>query len=315
MDMCRGWTLFIAVLWLGGCGDDTTGSPVDSEPGSAPRFSGTYQVEQRCNGLGPARVDLTARGRGGNYFLLVRGGDASPVYAAVDRLELDLAWNNDSEAFEEAADGLPIYNWQARPTKDAGWLEGPQGTEQMPEAGRVAFDRENNRFFFETACAEAPRAPAHAFQHQDTRLVLHDLNVAMAKARADLHQQAGLRYMEQRRDYQGGSGREGVSAGHEDRNRHLLNVAELMQADAKQNVPGLARLVAENRPSDEAAAQRYQQELPAYLRAAARAHARWYIDAADIRLDWFNGNYPEGEAAIREGMAALQDAYLGMAGQ
>ena len=158
MDMCRGWTLFIAVLWLGGCGDDTTGSPVDSEPGSAPRFSGTYQVEQRCNGLGPARVDLTARGRGGNYFLLVRGGDASPVYAAVDRLELDLAWNNDSEAFEEAADGLPIYNWQARPTKDAGWLEGPQGTEQMPEAGRVAFDRENNRFFFETACAEAPRA-------------------------------------------------------------------------------------------------------------------------------------------------------------
>ena len=47
--------------------------------------------------------------------------------------------------------------------------------------------------------------------------------------------------------------------------------------------------------------------------AAAMAHARWYIDSADIRLDWFQGTYPEGEAAIREGMAALQGAYLRLA--
>ena len=49
------------------------------------------------------------------------------------------------------------------------------------------------------------------------------------------------------------------------------------------------------------------------MRAAAMAHARWYIDSADIRLDWFQGTYPEGEAAIREGMAALQGAYLRLA--
>jgi len=94
-----------------------------------------------------------------------------------------------------------------------------------------------------------------------------------------------------------------------------LNVAALMQADAEQDVPDLARLVAESRPSGEAAVRRYQKELTAYLRAAARAHALWYIEAADIRLDWFNGNYPEGEAAVREGMAQLEHAYLGAANE
>ena len=149
--------------------------------------------------------------------------------------------------------------------------------------------------------------PIHA------RLHLH--RNSMAEARADLHQKAGLRYMERRRDYQGGSDAEGVRSGHRDRNQHLLNVAAMMQADAEQEVPGLARLVAESRPSGEAVAQRYQKELTAYLRAAARAHGLWYVEAADIRLDWFNGNYPEGEAAIREGMANLERAYLEIAEQ
>ena len=85
------------------------------------------------------------------------------------------------------------------------------------------------------------------------------------------------------------------------------------EADAEEDVPGLARMVAEQRPADAAAARRYRAELTAYLRAAAAAHARWYIDSADIRLDWFHGAYPEGEAAVREGMAALETAYLRLA--
>lgn len=310
-----GWILLAIVLLMGGCDGNTADVSTGSGSDEAPRLSGTYKVEQRCNGLGKAKIDLSPRGRGGNYFLLVRGGDNPPVYTALDRLELDLVWDNDNEAFVETGDGLPTYNWQARLSKDPGWLDDVSGIAQMPEEGRVAFDPNNNRFFFESACADAARSPANAYRHQNSRLALHDLNVAMAEARADLHQQAGLRYMERRRDYQGGSDAEGVRSGHRDRNQHLLNVAALMQADAEQEVPGLARLVAENRPSGEADAQRYQKELAAYLRAAARAHALWYIEAADIRLDWFNGNYPEGEAAIREGMAKLERAYLEIAEQ
>lgn len=314
--MCRDWTLLAVVLLVSGCDGNATDPSAGAGPNdAAPRLSGTYKVEQRCNGLGKAKIDLSPRGRGGNYFLLVRGGDNPPVYTALDRLELDFAWDNDSEAFAVTGDGLPIYNWQARLSKDPGWLDDASGIAQMPAEGRVAFDPNNDHFFFDSACADAARSPAHAYQHQDSRLALHGLNVAMAEARADLHQQAGLRYMERRRDYQGGSGAEGVRSGHRDRNQHLLNVAAMMQADAEQEVPGLARLVAESRPSGEAVAQRYQKELTAYLRAAARAHGLWYVEAADIRLDWFNGNYPEGEAAIREGMANLERAYLDIAEQ
>ena len=176
-------------------------------------------------------------------------------------------------------------------------------------------DPAENRFFLEKGCGDQPHAPRHAYRHVDDRLVLHDLNLAMAEARDRMLRDGNQRYIDQRRDYQGGSGAEGVSEGHHDRNQHLLNVAALMKADAEDQVPGLARLVTEHRPGDADAGQRYQQELPAYLRAAARAHARWYIDAADIRLDWFHGAYPEGEAAIREGMANLRDAYLRLAGE
>lgn len=314
--MCREWTLLIAVF-LVGCDGGATDPSTGSGPDAAPRLSGTYKAEQRCNGLGQAQIDLSPRGRGGNYLLLVRSGDNPPVYAALDRLELDVAWNNDTDAFAETDDGLPIHNWQARLGKDPGWLDDSKGIAQMPEEGRIAVDSKNNndRFFFESACADTARSPAHVYRHQDSRLILHALNVVMAEARADFHQQAGLRYMERRRDYQGGSGAKGVRSGHQDRNQHLMNVARLMQADAQEKVPGLARLVAQSRPSDDTDVQRYQQELPAYLRAAARAHALWYIEAADIRLDWFNGNYPEGEAAIREGMEKLEHAYLETARQ
>lgn len=310
--MYRIWILCFALTAMAGC-DSGTEMTSNSGGDKAARLAGSYSVEQRCNELGPAVVDFTARGQGGNYYLLVRGGNERPVYAAVDRLELGMSWNNDTNAFETASDGLPLHDWRTHLTKEAGWLKDEKGVFQLPEEAQVAYDSEQDIFFFESECVEEARATAHMFRHSEQRLVLHALNVVMAEERAKLYQEAGLRYIEQRRNYQGGSGADGISEGHQDRNQHLLNVASLMREDAENEVPELATLIAEHRPADSAAARRYEEELPAYLRAAARAHAHWYIDAADIRLDWFNGNYPDGEAAIRDGIAALEDAYLGLA--
>lgn len=312
--MYRTWTLCVAVLAIAGC-DSGANVPAGPEGERTDRVSGTYRVEQRCNGLGAAAVDFTPRGQGGNYHLLVRGDGETVTYAAVDRLELSPSWNNDNSAIKTASDGLPLYRWNARLTKEPGWLKNAEGRIELPDEASVAYDSDNDRFFFESVCGEQARAPNHTYQHATSRLVLRELNVALANARDRLYRDAGQRYIDQRRDYQGGSGAGGVTEGHHDRNQHLLNVAALMEADATDKVPGLARLVTEHRPADAADAQRYQQELPAYLRAAARAHARWYIDAADIRLDWFHGAYPDGEAAIHEGMAKLEDAYFRLAGQ
>lgn len=309
--MYRVWTGWLALVLIGGC-DGGAAPSAASGVERSPRLAGSYRVEQRCNGLGAATVDFTARDQGSNYYLLLRSGDGSQ-YAAVDHLALGPSWDNDAEVFVTASDGLPLYDWRAQLTKEAGWLKGDDGVRQLPDEASVAYDPGADRFFFESGCGEDRRAGAYGFEHRDRRLALHALNVAMAKARARLHRDAGRRYIDKRGEYLGRSGAEGVTEGHHDRNRHLLDVAALMKADAEENVPGLARLVAEQRPADAVAARRYRAELTAYLRAAAAAHARWYIDSADIRLDWFHGAYPEGEAAVREGMAALETAYLRLA--
>ncbi|MBL7250943.1 hypothetical protein [Alloalcanivorax marinus] len=313
--MNRVLVLFLTTLAVSACDGGNT-SPSDDGGERSDRLSGTYRAAQRCTGLGPAGVDFTARAQGSNYYLLVRGEGEQPVYAAVDRLEVPPSWNSDQSDVETSAEGLPLHEWHARLTKEAGWLKDGEGRAQLPDDARLAYDADNDRFFFvPPTCEGGADSADHIFQHQDQRLVLHELNVALAGERDRMYRDAGQRYIEKRRDYQGGSGAGGVTTGHEDRNQHLLNVAALMKADAEQEVPGLARLVAEHQPADAAAARRYHEELPAYLRAAARAHARWYIDAAEIRLDWFHGTYPDGEAAIKEGMAELENAYLQLAEQ
>lgn len=313
--MNRVLALFLTSLVVSACdGGDT--SPVHGGGERSQRLSGTYEAAQRCNGLGPVAVDFTARAQGSNYFLLVRGQGPEPVYAAVDRLEVPPSWNDDQTEIETTGAGVSLHQWHARLTKEAGWLKDGEGRAQLPDDARIAFDADENRFFFMPPVCESETPSAErVFRHRQPRLVLHDLNVALAGERDRLYRDAGQRYSEQRRAYQGGSGAEGVTTGHDDRNRHLLNVAALMKADAERKVPELAGLVAEHRPGEAASAERYQKELPAYLRAMARAHARWYIDAAEIRLDWFNGTYPDGEAAIQEGMAELESAYLLLAEQ
>ncbi len=245
--MYRTWTFCFALLAIAGC-DTGADAPASSGGERTERVAGTYRVEQRCNGLGAAAVDFTPRGQGGNYHLLVRGGDDDPRYAAVDRLELAPSWNDDNSAIKTTADGLLEYRWTARLTKDAGWLDNADGNLELPAETAVAFDPAENRFFLEKGCGDQPHAPRHAYRHVDDRLVLHDLNLAMAEARDRMLRDGNQRYIDQRRDYQGGSGAEGVSEGHHDRNQHLLNVAALMKADAEDQVPGLARLVTEHRP-------------------------------------------------------------------
>lgn len=313
--MHRPWTICVALLAIAGC-DNTTDASAGTEGGGIDQPRGGYQVAQRCNGLGPASLDLTATDKSNNYRLLVRGGEQEPRYAAVDDLVVGPSWSDDYSTIETAADGLPLYEWRAQLTKEPGWLDDDgTGKKALPDDAEIAYDADEDQFFFESGCGEEKRAANHAYRHTESRLVLRSLNLAMAEARERLYQQADHDYIEHRGEYLGRSGADGVSEGHHDRNQLLLNVAALMKADAADDVPGLARLVAEHRPADDAEARRYRQELPAYLGAAARAHARWYIDAADIRLDWFHGTYPEGEAAIREGMANLQDAYLRLAGE
>ena len=314
--MNRVLALFLTSLAVSACDGGNT-APVDSVGERADRLLGTYAVAQRCDGLGPARVDFSPHGPNAIYYLLVRSAGEQPVYFMVDKLEVPPAWTDDQTDVRTTDDGLPLHEWHARLTKEAGRLKDEEGRIQLPDDARIAFDRDKDSFFFVSpACDDGTDASERTFRHQDQRLVLHKLNVAMASERHSMYYDAGLRYMEKRRDFHGGSDAEGnVTPGHQDRNTHLLNVAALMKADAEKEVPGLARLVAEHRPADAAAAQRYQKELPAYLRAMARAHARWYIDAADIRLDWFVGNDPDGEAAIQEGMAELKDAYLQLAEQ
>ena len=314
--MYRSWMMFAALLVMVGCDNATEApapAPAEAEGGGFAEPLGGYRVVRRCNGLGPASLDLTPRGLSGNYRLLIRGDGDPASYTAVDHLEFSVSWNDDDSAIETARDGLRLFEWRARLTKESGWLRNLNGDMALPDDAVAAYDADKDRFFFESGCGEEARSPAHAYNATQSRLVLRSLNLAMAEARERLHHEAGLQYIEYRGDYLGRSGADGVTEGHHDRNQHLLDVAALMRTDAVNKVPGLARLVTEHRPEDAAQAQRYQQELPAYLRAAAMAHARWYIDSADIRLDWFQGTYPEGEAAIREGMAALQGAYLRLA--
>ena len=314
--MNRVLALFLTTLTVSAC-DGGSALPAEDGGGQRDGLSGTYLAGESCDGPGAVRVDFTRRDLSGNYYLLVRGGESQPAYAAVDSLEVPIDWNDDQTDALTTSDGLPLHEWHARLTKEAGWLKDAEGRFQLPDEARIAVDGDKDSFFFVSpACDDGAARSEQIFKHQDQRLVLHELNVAMAAERDRMYRDSGLRYIELRRDYQGGSDTQGnVTPGHQDRNTHLLNVGALMKADAEKEVPGLARLVAEHRPADAAAAQRYQKELPAYLRAMARAHARWYIDAADIRLDWFVGNYPDGEAAIQEGMAELKDAYLQLAEQ
>ncbi|EKF73874.1 hypothetical protein A11A3_11713 [Alcanivorax hongdengensis A-11-3] len=311
--MYRTWMFCFALYVIAGCdnGVDVQAS-LDSKPTG--QLTGTYHVERRCNGLGAAAVDFTPRGQGGTYYLLIRGGDGDSSYAAIDHLELSPFWNSDNSDIKTTNDGLLKYRWVARLTKESGWLDNATGVAELPNRTSVIYDAEKNRFFLEKDCGDHGRDLEHAYLHVENRLVLHDLNLAMAKARKRMLHDANQRYIDQRGNYQGASGANGLSKGHPDRNQHLLNVAALMIKDAEEKVPELAPLVAGQRPAG-ARGQYYKQELPAYLQAAARAHARWYIDAADIRLDWFHGAYPEGEAAIREGMKNLQIAYLRLASE
>lgn len=314
MTRPRVWGLCFALAALAGCEDDGDLRASSSPSAGATDPAGTYRVDQRCSGLGPVAVDLTARDLSGNQYLLLRADrDAGPpFYAAVDHLEMPRA-RTPSEAAATASDGLPLYDWRAYPTKESGWLKDAEGVVQLPDEATVAYDPDEDRFFFEDQCEDDPRAARHAFRHQDQRLVLHALNVAMVEPRATMYHDADLRIMDERRVFQGGSGPEGVTEGHHDRNRHLQALGALMTEDARDAVPRLAEDIAAHRPDDPAQARRYDAELPAYLAAAARGHADWYLDAADIRLDWFHGNYPEGEAAIHDGMEALREAYRRLA--
>lgn len=310
--MRRVWVLCVVVLMVSGC-DQSTGPEVEGEDDGHNKPSGGYRVEQRCNGLGAAMLDLTARDLSGNYHLLIRGDGDQPGYAAVDHLEFSVSWNDDDSAIETTRDGLTLYEWRVHLTREPGWLRNLDGGMELPDDAVVAYDSGQDRFFFESLCRQEARSPAHAYTSTQSRLVLRSLNLAMAEARQRLYHEADHDYVQHRGEYLGHSGPDGVTEGHHDRNQHLLDVAALMKSDAADKVPALARLVTENQPEDAEEARRYQQELPAYLRAAALAHARWYIDSADIRLDWFHGTDPEGEAAIREGMENLQKAYLGLA--
>ncbi len=306
--MKRCWPFFITMLTIAGC-DTGTGGDAAVKP------TGTYSVEQRCNDMGPLTLDLTPPKLVGNYTLLARGGGDTntPSYVAVDRFELGYLWKDDDSDFQKAQDGLPLYTWTARLTKEPGWLKNADGEYELPKEASLAYDAEQDSFFIESVCGENQRDPAHAYQHQQDRMVLQALNLDMAKARKQLYADSNNAYIDIRREHLDYSSSDGVHEGHHDRNLQLLSIGKQMKKDAETKVPALGELIAKNKPDDPARAKRYQQELPAYLRAAARAHAHWYIDSADIRLDWFHGNDPEGETEIRQGMAQLEEAYLELA--
>ena len=120
--MHRPWTICVALLAIAGC-DNTTDASAGTEGGGIDQPRGGYQVAQRCNGLGPASLDLTATDKSNNYRLLVRGGEQEPRYAAVDDLVVGPSWSDDYSTIETAADGLPLYEWRAQLTKEPGWLD------------------------------------------------------------------------------------------------------------------------------------------------------------------------------------------------
>lgn len=301
--MYRSWTGVVALLTLAAC---------DMGPGgeTATKPTGTYHVDQRCNDMGALTLDITPPDTVGYYTLLARGDGPNPSYVAVDRFELGYLWKDDNSDFQTAEDGLPLYEWTARLTKEPGWLKNADGKFELPNEAILAFDAQQDRFFIESECAENSRDPSHAYTHQDDLMTLRALNLDMVAAREKLYDAANSAYIDIRGDY---LGHDGNVEGAHDRNQHLLNIGKQMKKDAQDNVPALRDLIAEHTPDDPAKAKRYKTELPAYLRAAARAHALWYIDSADIRLDWFVGNDPQGETEIRQGMEALTQAYLKLA--
>lgn len=304
--MYRSWTGIIALLALAGC-DMDTGGDVATKP------TGTYHVDQRCNDMGPLTLDITPPDTIGFYKLLARSGGPNPSYVAVDRFELGYLWKDDNSDFQTAPDGLPLYEWTARLTKDPGWLKNADGKYELPREAILAFDAQQDRFFIESECGENNRDPAHAYSHQDDLMTLRALNLDMVEARRQLYDTATDAYIDIRRIHLGHASGGGSPEDAHNRNQHLLNIGKQMKKDAENHVPALRDLITQHTPDDPAQAQRYQQELPAYLRAAARAHAFWYIDSADIRLDWFVGNDPQGETEIRQGMDELTEAYLKLA--
>ena len=121
--MYRSWMMFAALLVMVGCDNATEASapaPAEAEGGGFAEPLGGYRVVRRCNGLGPASLDLTPRGLSGNYRLLIRGDGDPASYTAVDHLEFSVSWNDDDSAIETARDGLRLYEWRARLTKESG---------------------------------------------------------------------------------------------------------------------------------------------------------------------------------------------------
>ena len=107
--MYRSWMMFAALLVMVGCDNATEApAPAPAEGGGFAEPLGGYRVVRRCNGLGPASLDLTPRGLSGNYRLLIRGDGDPASYTAVDHLEFSVSWNDDDSAIETA----PESEWR-----------------------------------------------------------------------------------------------------------------------------------------------------------------------------------------------------------
>ncbi|MGD8176164.1 hypothetical protein [Marinimicrobium sp. ARAG 43.8] len=294
-----------------------------AEPSGVARFEGTFERVAPCPPYSALQVDIVPRDRAHNKVALVRAEGEKAVYGVIDHLELPPRRSGNEWAPQTNDKGWPMYDWRTYLTKNPGVLQTSEGDHLLPEEAVLSYDVASEGFVLEGdkwVCASGVdngRAGEKVgqFRKRDDRLVLRKLNEAMVPGRAVLYQASDRNYRKVRREYLGGSGENGVTPGHKDRNRHLQAVAVLMQEDARGKVAGLARLVEDHRPSDAGARQRYDRELPMYLDALARAHVAWYVDSADIRLDWFHGNYPEGEADIMEGIQALEEAYSALASE